>query len=87
MKNILFLIALFPVILFGQLRADQLPEITDPAGTDAFYSAERGSFQKITIARLQTYLGAASALLLPTRSQRARKLPCVSNTPERQRQR
>ena len=54
MKNILFLIAFFPIILFGQLRADQLPEITDPAGTDAFYSAERGSFQKITLARLQT---------------------------------
>jgi hypothetical protein len=52
MKNILFLIAFFPIILFGQLRADQLPEITDPAGTDAFYSAERGSFQKITLARL-----------------------------------
>ena len=55
MKNILFLIAFFPVILFGQLRADQLPEITDPAGTDAFYSAERGSFQKITLARLQAF--------------------------------
>ena len=39
MKNILFLIAFFPIILFGQLRADQLPEITDPVGTDAFYSA------------------------------------------------
>jgi hypothetical protein len=53
MKNILFLIAFFPVILFGQLRADQLPEITDPVETDAFYSAERGSFQKITLARLR----------------------------------
>jgi hypothetical protein len=60
MKNILFLIAFFPIILFGQLRADQLPEITDPAGTDAFYSAERGSFQKITLTRLQTFLGATS---------------------------
>jgi len=60
MKNILFVLAFLPFCLFGQIRADQLPEITTIVGTDAFYTAERGSFQKITVSRLQTYLGAAS---------------------------
>ena len=60
MKNIIFLLLLTPLALFGQLRADQLPEIISPAGTDAFYTAERGSFAKIKISTLQTYLGAAS---------------------------
>lgn len=60
MKNLIFLLLLSPLALFGQLRADQLPEITSPAGTDAFYTAERGSFQKIKLSTLQTYLGAAS---------------------------
>lgn len=58
MKNILFLIAFFPVVLFGQIRADQLPEITDPADTDAIYSAERGSFQKITFGTMKTFFEA-----------------------------
>lgn len=60
MKNLILILSFFPVLLFGQLRADQLTEITELQSTDAFYSAERGTFQKVKMSTLQTFLGATS---------------------------
>ena len=62
MKNIFFLLAFLPFALFAQIRADQLPEITDPNGNDAIYTAERGSFEKIKLSSLADFFSSGGGV-------------------------
>ena len=62
MKKILFILCFLPVAVFGQVRADQLPEISSPADTDITIAVRGGSFWKIPLSTLKTYVAVAATV-------------------------
>ena len=52
------LLVLISCQLAGQTRPDLQPEITDPQDTDAFYTQERGTLNKVLLSVLRKYYGA-----------------------------
>lgn len=57
LNRIISLLVFFLLIgqLFGQTRPDQQPTVTDPNGSDAFYSQERGFLYKYRLDSLRGY--------------------------------
>lgn len=60
MKNILIILLLLPVVVFGQKRVDQLPAITTPVDTDVAITVRGGSFYQTTYNNLKTYFSPGS---------------------------
>lgn len=57
-----FFFIFFSLSAAAQIRVDQLTEIDSIASTDAFYTAERGEFQKIYISTLSNYFGSGASV-------------------------
>lgn len=60
MRRIIFILALLPVCLMGQIRLNQLVEITSPAGDDAMISHRSGSPRQVKLSTLSSYFEAGS---------------------------